>query len=120
MDDLHIDSWEDPGAEGIQRLTLTGSATIRQAAGFQQALLAALTSADEVRLDLTGITEIDLTGLQLLDASHRSAVMSGKLFRVDDGGNPCFQEAVENAGFRRHVGCARDVDGSCLWVRGGR
>jgi len=120
MDDLTIECWEDPQAAGKQRLKLAGSVTIGQAAALQQALLTALGSADEVRVDLSEITEIDLTGLQLLDASHRSALMSGQLFCLDHGGNPSFRAAVDSAGFRRHTGCERDINGSCIWVEGER
>ena len=119
MDDLTIGRWQDPEAPGQQGLKLAGSMTIGQAAGLKEALCAALESASELRVDLAGVSQIDLTGLQLLDASHRSALASGKLFRVEAGGNRAYLDTVANAGFQRQAGCARDSKGTCIWVGGG-
>jgi ABC-type transporter Mla MlaB component len=118
MDDMTIEHWQDPETPGKQGLKLVGSLTIGQAAGFKEALVAALSEASELQVDISGITEIDLTGLQLLGASHRSALDRGKLFRVETGGNQSYLDTVVNAGFRRHVGCAKDVNGTCIWVGG--
>ena len=118
MDEMTIERWQDPAVPGKRGLRLAGSMTIGQAAGLKEALVAALGEASELRVDLSGVSEIDLTGLQLLDASHQSALASGKLFSVEAGGNRNFLDTVESAGFRRHAGCARDVNGSCIWVGG--
>jgi ABC-type transporter Mla MlaB component len=118
MDDMTIEHWQDPEAPGKQGLTLAGSLTIGQAAAFKEALVTALNEASELRVDLSGISEIDLTGLQLLGASHRSALNRGKLFSVEAGGNRMYLDTVASAGFRRHVGCSKDVNGTCIWVGG--
>ena len=118
MDEMTIKQWQDPAMPGNHGLTLAGNMTIGQAAELKDVLVAALAAATELRVDLTGVTEIDLTGLQLLDASHRSALASGKRFSINDGGNQSFRDAVDNAGFRRRVGCERDRTGSCIWVGG--
>lgn len=120
MDDLTLESWQEPGpgAPKKQGLTLTGSITIGQAAGLKTALLDALGAASGLRVDLSGITEIDLTGLQLLCAAHRSARLAGKQFSVNDGGNSIYSDAVIGAGFSRNAGCARDKSCSCIWVGG--
>lgn len=118
MDEMTIERWQDPEAPGKQGLKLSGSVTIGQAAGFKEALIDALGAASELQVDLGAVTEIDLTGLQLLCATHRSAQARGKQFSVNEGGNKVYLEAVDNAGFRRHVGCARDDSGTCIWVGG--
>jgi len=118
MDEMTVERWQDPEAAEKQGLKLTGSMTIGQAAELKEVLLEALGAASELLVDLSGVTEIDLTGLQLLDASHRSALANGKRFSINDGGNQSFRDAVDNAGFRRRVGCERDKTGSCIWVGG--
>ena len=118
MDEMTIESWQDPEAPGRQCLKLSGSLTIGEAAGVRDALVAALEGANELRVDVSGISEIDLTGLQLLGASHRSSLARGKLFSVEDGGNRNYLDTVASAGFRRHTGCSRDINGTCIWVGG--
>ena len=118
MDDMTIEHWQDPEAPGKQGLRLAGSLTIGQAAALKGALVTALNDASELRVDLSGITEIDLTGLQLLEASHRSALSRGKQFSVEPRGNRSYLDTVDSAGFRRHTGCERDVNATCIWIGG--
>jgi len=118
MDDMTIERWQDPEAPGTQVLRLAGSVTIGEAAGLKEALLLALGAASSLRVDLSGVTEIDLTGLQLLGACHRSSLASGKLFSLENGGNRNYLDTVDASGFRRHVGCVRDTGGTCIWVGG--
>lgn len=118
MDDMTIERWQDPEEPGKQGLRLTGRLTIEQAAGLKEALTLALDAARELQVDLSGITEIDLTGLQLLGASHRSSLTSGKHFTIEDGGNRSYLDTVDSSGFRRHVGCDLDTCGTCIWVGG--
>ena len=118
MDDMTIEHWQDPEVPGKKRLKLTGSMTIGQAAELKDVLVAALQEANELRVDVSGVTEIDLTGLQLLGASHRSSLARGKHFSVEADGNRNYLDAVVSAGFRRHSGCARDTNGSCIWTGG--
>ncbi|HEY5513043.1 MAG TPA: STAS domain-containing protein [Geomonas sp.] len=118
MDEMTMERWQDPEAPGKQGLKLSGSVTIGEASRFKEALLDALGAATELQVDLSGVTEIDLTGLQLLGATHQSALACGKRFSVDAGGNRAYLDAVVNAGFQRHVGCNRDKTCTCIWVGG--
>ena len=118
MEDMTIEKWQDPGTPGRQGVKLAGSMTIGQAAELKELLVAALGAASELSLDLTGVTEIDLTGLQLLEASHRSAMNSGKLLTVDARGNQAYRDTVAAAGFQRTTGCAQDTNCTCIWVGG--
>ena len=118
MEEMTIEQTRDPEVPGRLGLKLIGSMTIGQAGELKDVLVTALQEASELRVDLTGVTEIDLTGLQLLGASHRSSLALGKRFSVDYGGNRAYLDTVTNAGFRRHVGCSRDTNCSCIWVGG--
>lgn len=109
---------QPPGSGEGQVLKVSGEVTIRDARGFHEALLAALEGANELRVDLRGMTDIDLAGLQLLCAAHHSAGRAGKSLEIVDGGNTTFRDMATGAGFRRHAGCGRDVSGNCIWVEG--
>jgi len=118
MDEMTIKRGQDPAAAGKLELKLSGSVTIAQAGELRDALKDALKDCSELRVDLTDITEIDLTGLQLLDSAHGSASSAGKHFGVECGNNQAFLETVAAAGFQRHVGCKKDTNGTCIWVGG--
>ena len=118
MEELTIESWQDAEAPEKRGLKLSGSVTIREAAVLREALLHGLESASELQIDLCDVTGIDVTGLQLLCASHQSALACGKRFSVDCGSNSVYLDTVSNAGFHRHVGCSRDRAGSCIWMGG--
>ena len=118
MGEMTIDSWQDAEAPEKQGLKLSGSVTIREAAVFREALLHGLESASELQMDLCDVTGIDLTGLQLLCASHQSALAGGKRFSINYGSNSAYLDTVSNAGFHRHLGCSRDNASSCIWIGG--
>jgi ABC-type transporter Mla MlaB component len=118
MDEMTLERWQDPEAPGKYWLQPVGSLTIGQAAALKGALLEALGAACELQVDLSLVTQIDLSGLQLLCACHRSAQSLDKKFGIVDGGNRAYLDTVTNAGFTRHIGCARDLTGSCIWMGG--
>lgn len=118
MDEITLERSRAPEAQGRQTLKVSGRVTIAQALGFQEELLGALAEADELQLDLSGVTAMDLSGLQLLCAAHLSAETAGKTLRISDGANEIFRGVAAAAGFLRHVGCARDTTCSCIWQGG--
>lgn len=118
MDEITIEQWQDPEAQGKQVLRVAGRLTIGQASCFREALAGALAAAEELQVELLGVTQIDLTALQLLCAAHQSAEKAGKRFQVLSGGNETYRKVIADAGFQRHIGCARDNSRSCIWVEG--
>ncbi|WP_236026044.1 STAS domain-containing protein [Geomonas azotofigens] len=106
--------------QGGETLKVSGGVTICEASDFREALLAALEAAPEVRVDVSGLTGMDLTGLQLLCSAHQSAVRRGKSLHIFDGGNAIFRDTATGAGFQRHTGCPQDRACSCIWVEGER
>jgi anti-anti-sigma regulatory factor len=119
MDEMTIECSQDPGEPGRQRLKVCGRLTIGGASGLKDALLEALGAGEELQVDLRGVTQIDLSALQLLCAAHQSAGKGGKRFFIINDGNEVFSSTVSDAGFRRQVGCSHDTSLSCIWVGGG-
>ena len=117
MDQFTLERAKDPKG-GKEILKVSGGVTIGEAGELRDALLAALDGEAEVEVDVSGLTGIDLTGLQLMCAAHQSAGTSGKSLHIVDGGNGTFRDMATGAGFRRHTGCAYDRACSCIWVGG--
>lgn len=118
MEELTLECRQDPAHPGTRVLKVAGEVNIVAAGAFKGALIDALSGGSEVQVDVSALTGIDLTGLQLLCAAHQSAGTAGKEFHIVDGGNQTFRDMAGTAGFRRHTGCAYDRACSCIWVGG--
>ncbi|AKJ27670.1 STAS domain-containing protein [Caldimonas brevitalea] len=83
----------DPhSAEPVVSLRLEGELTIYRAVELKQALFDLLKRATHVELDLSGVTEIDTCGVQLLIALKQQAVALHRELRLV-GHTPCVVEA---------------------------
>ena len=92
-----------------------GDLTVRRIATLKAELQFALDGHQRLTLRLSDVKEIDLAFLQMLCAAHRYASRNGKELNVVGDPGRIFAGTLELAGFSRHVGCALDDDGSCLW-----
>lgn len=118
MEELALECSQDTAHPATRILKVAGEVNIVAAGEFKGALIDALLVGSEVQVDVSALTGIDLTGLQLLCAAHQSAGKAGKKLHIVDGGNPTFRDMAAVAGFRRHTGCAYDSACSCIWVGG--
>ncbi|RNC71022.1 MAG: STAS domain-containing protein [Desulfuromonadales bacterium] len=115
MDGLTIERTQTDEMFG---LGLEGELTIPFAGEFRDALLDALDVAGRIVVNVEKVCTVDLTGLQLLCSAHRTAAAREKVFGLEGVANPAFAEAVNLAGFCRHVGCVRDAAKTCIWMGG--
>jgi len=99
-------------------LALSGMLTIHYAGEIKSALMEAFAGAEKLTCDLQRVSEIDLSGLQLLCAAHRMALDSGVSLTVCGLHGNAVPSVAQEAGFFRHVGCLQDVNKTCLWVGG--
>jgi anti-sigma B factor antagonist len=63
-------------------MTIQGELTIYRAAELKQELLAALAAPAALEIDLSGVTEIDTTGLQLLMLAKKTAQAQQRELRL--------------------------------------
>jgi len=68
----------------LEPMRLDGEFTVQVAAEYKVLLLAALADGDEVTLDLSGVSELDTAGLQLLLLMKREAGQFGKILRLTE------------------------------------
>jgi anti-anti-sigma factor len=94
-----------------------GDLTVQQASELKACLLEALNRARLVRIDLSGVEDMDLTCLQLLCSAHKTALATEKKLVLENDGRERFGPLFSSAGFPRSKGCAMDVDTSCLWMQ---
>lgn len=99
----------------LTQVAVHGAMTVVNAAELRERLLAAFAPGRDVELSLSGVTEIDATGLQLLCSCHRTSVVRGIGFRMKQETEPLV-EAARTAGMSRLKGCVEDADGTCVWL----
>ena len=118
MTDFSIKKTTPQEAPTIREIGIFGAMTIHHAEEIWSAMLEALAEADEVRLEMAQVKEIDLMGLQLLCSAHRTSVSMSKRF-ILGGCSASVKETIQDSGFKRYVGCEQDVDHTCIWIQGG-
>lgn len=75
---IHIEQPSSPGP-----LSIAGSISLHTAEAFHEALRQRVTSEASVTLDLTGVDECDLAGVQLLCSARKTAFEAGKPWKAD-------------------------------------
>lgn len=99
-------------------LQISGNMTIHYAEEMKSSLLAALGGSSTITCNLENVSEIDLAGLQLLCALHKSSCSAGKLLKVVGLEGATLKKTLLSAGFSRHIGCMNNENNPCLWVGG--
>jgi len=75
---MHIDAQQE---NGIRRLQMEGELTIYHSLEIRDGLMGHLAAITEIELDLSGVTEMDTAGFQLLLAAKREGTRLGKAVR---------------------------------------
>ncbi|MDA8100922.1 MAG: STAS domain-containing protein [Nitrospiraceae bacterium] len=97
-------------------ISVSGAATVAEAASLKQVLLSAFQQAGEVELTFEAIGDADLTVLQLLCSAHRSAADHGKKLVVKGLDQEPLVRLIGQMGFTRHVGCRETTRTTCFWL----
>ena len=97
-------------------LQWSGDLTIRRIAELKAQVQEALAAATQVSITIAAEAECDMTLMQLLCAAHRTAARQDKTLQLCGEIPPRFKMVMNLAGFSRHIGCAQDPSGGCLWT----
>jgi anti-sigma B factor antagonist len=84
-------------------LAIEGELTIYRAAELCETLKTALAAADELEVNLAGVTEMDSAGVQLLMAAKKSAQASQRSLRLVSH-SPAVLEVFEMLDLAAHFG----------------
>lgn len=99
-------------------VTMAGSMTIHFAIEMKETLQAAFNESSKLTCNIENVPEIDLAGLQLLCAAHKSSSAARKPFGIVGLDSEAVRKTITSAGFARHIGCIKDENSRCLWVGG--
>jgi ABC-type transporter Mla MlaB component len=105
------------GVDASEMVTLqwSGDLTIRRIAELKAQVQQALAAVTLVSIEIAAEAECDMTLMQLLCAAHRTAARQEKTLQLCGEIPKQFKRIMDLAGFSRHIGCAQDKSGCCLW-----
>ncbi|ABL00315.1 hypothetical protein Ppro_2712 [Pelobacter propionicus DSM 2379] len=114
---IKVDLSADNGA--TRRLRLFGSITSGNVGEVLLQLTREFDETENILIDFSGITEIDLAGLKLFCSCHRNLLFSGKELRITGHDHAVMRDAIPAEGRQAGWGCGIDWHHSCIWLSGG-
>ena len=96
-------------------LVLSGEMTIQHVSDLQTSLVEAFDGAEQVTIDVSATTAVDVAGLQLLCACHRMSISHGQKMCLRIGGNGGFAKFLEEVGFPLNFICDHGEKDKCEW-----
>jgi len=98
-------------------LKLSGELVIQHAEKLKSLLLESLENKSSIEIDLSLVTEVDVSSMQLLCSAHKTSIFRNKSFKFVGNPSDAFKQNVLSAGFFRTKGCSLDKDNKCLWIK---
>lgn len=95
-------------------LVVAGEMTISHVSAVMVCLEQAICKVEQVTVDLSAMTEIDVAGVQLLCASHRYATSHGRQMLLRLGANEVFASFINSCGFSCVFICGQGSESACL------
>lgn len=86
-------------------LAFDGDMTISHVSDIKECLLEAFSDAENVTVDVSATTSVDVAGIQLLCACLRFSKGRGKKMSLRLGENTIFSEFLDEVGFSRDFIC---------------
>ncbi len=100
-------------------LRLSGELMIDYAARLRSILFDSLRRADRVEIDISSVTGIDISCLQLFCSAHKTSMSMNKVLGFLDGPSAALRQTVRQAGWLRSIGCMPDKAAECVWRQEG-
>ncbi|MGW1420917.1 STAS domain-containing protein [Bradyrhizobium manausense] len=99
------------------RVRLQGSLTLRDAKQVQGLLLDAISASREIEIDVSDVSSIDVSIIQLIVSARKSAEQRGRKLTLATGSSGAFRATLAKTGFLGDDGSCRRVDEE-FWAGG--
>ena len=96
-------------------LLVEGDLTINHIGDLKDSLVEAFDSAEQVIVDISAATAVDVAGVQLLCACLRFSSGRGKKMCLRVGENDEFTQFLDEVGFEQDFICNHGEASECLW-----
>jgi anti-anti-sigma factor len=101
--EITVKSTKRRGDRGTRLVAMQGEMTIYAASAAKDTLLDALAGAADVEIDLSGVTEMDTAGVQLLVLLKREAASADKRLRLSHP-SPAVMDVIDGYRLAAHFG----------------
>ncbi len=105
---------DDTGESGT--LIIQGPLTVVYVKGAKTVLLEALKDVTNLTIDLDGLTDADLTTLQLLCSAHRYCFSRNKKISIKGKCPAALRQVMDDSGYQMRAGCDSGTAETCLWA----
>ena len=95
-----------------------GKLAIDTATELHQLLLDQISTVQKIQLDLSGIHEIDLAGMQLICSACRTSLDDRRNFNFSGCMPTAVKAAIAAVGLQRQTTCKHNADLPCIWCGG--
>lgn len=99
-----IEGFAVKGYGGVGLLALNPDAVVDNAASLKSALLFSLDKFECLKLDMSGVKDVDLAFLQVLGSAHKTFESKGKILESMDARSETVSSLVEIMGLREAMG----------------
>lgn len=97
-------------------MVFSGDLTIGHAGALKTALAGAIKdTAQNLILDVSKVSDVDLSCLQLFCAAHRDFLKRERQLLLSAERAAVFSRAVSDSGYARTLGCHGEQNINCLW-----
>lgn len=100
------------------QINAAGRLCIDTASELQQFLLAQAMQSSAVKLDLSAIDDIDLSGIQVVCSACRTMLDNSKPFNLTGSPSAAVSSAKEALGLHRQTVCKHNNNQPCIWCGG--
>ena len=107
-------NWSFDSVNNSGTLLIEGDMTINHIGDLKDRLVEAFAHAQQVTVDVSAATAVDVAGVQLLCACRRFSTARGKKMCLRIGGNTRFAQFLDEVGFARDFICDHGKASECL------
>lgn len=97
------------------KLAVEGGLTIEHAAKLKEVLVDSLGRKKSLVVNVEGLSDIDLSCIQLFCSANRTFEMNKKELSLEGHNTEIIADAVLEAGYDRDTGCPESPCVKCLW-----
>jgi anti-anti-sigma regulatory factor len=111
-------NWSFDNETNTGTLKLAGEVTVQHVSDLKASLVEAFENAEQVTVDVSATTAVDVAGVQILCACHRFSRSRGKKMCLRLGDNTRFADFLEEVGFPLGFICNHGEKDRCVWASG--
>jgi anti-anti-sigma factor len=100
--------------EGASIITVSGELTVENSGELRERLASEFKEAKRLVLDCRDVSDVDVAGIQILCAAHKTADKKGKSI-ILEGMSNTLNEFIASSGFTHIKGCSKE-HATCLWI----